>query len=483
MEDLRGWLGRVDAMGQLVTIEGADWNLEMGAIAHIARQRPHPPAILFDSIKDYRKGFRVLTGVHTDPRRFAMTSGISPELDVLGLIQAWRDKLRTVTKIPPVTVNAAPFLQNSVTGDAVDLGTLPSPLWHEKDGGRYLGAGAAVITRDPDEGWVNVGVYRLMVHDRSRLGLYMAPVQDGRRHMLGYHDRGQPCPVAISAGHHPIVFLVSSTAPPWQKTSEYDYAGGLIGQPLEVVRAPLTGLPVPASAEIVIEGEIVPGDVAAEGPFGETTGYYGSGTRPEPVIRVKAIHHRDDPILIGAPTVKPIHEHSWQTAILTSARIWNEMEQAGVPGITGVYRSVWQGGGNLIVVSLKQLYAGHARQAAYVAANCGAGAYRGRFVVVVDEDIDPTDHSEVLWAVLGRCDPENDIEIMRRAVSGVLDPIIPKDRKGFNSRALIDACRPWEWRADFPEVATASDEDVARAEARWGDALDRPRRTRAEVKS
>lgn len=468
-------------MGDLVTIDGADWDREMGAIAHIARQRPHPPAVLFDNIKGYPSGHRVLTGIHTDPRRFAMTSGISPELDLLGLIQAWRDKLRAVTKIPPVTVESAPFLANRMTGDDVDLWKFPSPFWHEKDGGRYLGAGASVITRDPDAGWVNVGVYRLMVHDRDRLGLYMAPVQDGRRHVKAYHDRGEPCPVVISAGHHPIVFLVSSMAPPWQHTSEYDFAGGLLGGPLEVVNAPITGLPVPVSAEIVIEGEILPGDVATEGPFGETTGYYGSGMRPEPVIRVKAIYHRDDPILIGAPTVKPIHEHSWQTAILASARIWNELEQAGVPGITGVYRSVWQGGGNLIVVAVKQLYAGHARQAAYIAANSGAGAYRGRFVVVVDEDIDPTDHSEVLWAVLGRCDPENDIEIMRRAVSGPLDPIIPKDRKGFNSRAMIDACRPWEWRHEFPEVATASAEEVARAEARWGDQLDARRHVGAVV--
>ena len=473
MEDLRGWLSRVEAMGDLVTIEGADWNLEIGAVAHVARQRPRPPVVLFDSIKGYPKGHRVLTGTHTDFRRFAMTSGLSPDLDVLGLIRAWRDKLQSATKIPPVVVADAPFLKNRSIGKDVDLLSLPSPFWHDKDGGRYLGTGASVITRDPVDGWVNLGTYRLMVHDRDRLGLYMAPIQDGRRHMKGYHDRGEPCPVAISIGHHPLLFMVSSMAPPWLGTSEYDFAGGLLGAPVEVVNLPITGLPVPATAEIVLEGEIVPGDTALEGPFGETTGYYASGTRPEPVIRVKAIYHRDDPILVGAPTCKPIHEHSWQTAILTSARIWNELERANVPGIKGVYRSVWQGGGNLIVVSLEQQYAGHARQAAYIASNSGAGAYRGKFVVVVDEDIDPTNEADVLWAVLGRCDPGEDIEIMRRAVSGPLDPIIPAGKKGHNSRAMIDACRPWEWRADFPEVAVASPADVAKAEATWGAALDR----------
>jgi 4-hydroxy-3-polyprenylbenzoate decarboxylase len=210
-----------------------------------------------------------------------------------------------------------------------------------------------------------------------------------------------------------------------------------------------------------------------EGPFGEATGYYGSGTRPEPVIRIKAVYHRHDPILASAPTAKPIHEHSWQTAILGSARVWNELEAANVPGIKGVYKTVWAGGGSLIAVSLQQRYPGHARQAAYVAANCGSAAYRGRFVVVLDEDIDPTNLRDVLWAVLGRCDPAEDIEIMKRCVSGALDPIIPKDRKGFNSRAIIDACRPWEWRHEFPQVAEASAEDVEKAEARWGDVLDR----------
>jgi 4-hydroxy-3-polyprenylbenzoate decarboxylase len=473
MEDLRSWLAQVDAMGDLVTIEGADWNQELGAIAHVARQRSRAPAVLFDSIKGYPKGYRILVGMHTSFQRFAMTSNLSPDSNVLGLIRGWRDKIRDVTSIPPVFVDDSPVFEHRHLGDEVDLYEFPVPFWHEKDGGRYLGTGASVITRDPEDDWVNLGVYRMMVHDRATLGLYMNPAQDGRRQMNKYHARGEACPVAISIGHHPLIFLASAMDTPKLNMSEYDHAGGLRGKPIEVVSAPITGLPVPASAEIVLEGEIVPGDIRQEGPFGEATGYYGSGERPEPVIRIKAIYHRSDPILACAPTAKPIHEHSWQTAILGAARIWNEMEQANVPGIRGVYKAVQAGGGSLIVVSLKQQYPGHARQAAYVATNCGAGAYRGRFVVVLDEDIDPSNLNDVLWAVLGRCDPAEDIEIMKRCVSGALDPIIPKGKKGFNSRAMIDACRPWEWKDEFPPVAEASAEELEKAEARWGEVLDR----------
>ncbi|MBV9329664.1 MAG: UbiD family decarboxylase [Chloroflexi bacterium] len=473
MDDLRTWLDQVETLGDLVTIEGADWNQELGAIAHVARQRSRAPAVMFDAIPGYARGFRVLAGMHTDFRRFALTSDLSPELSLLGLIRGWRDKIRDASTLPPVLVDDAPFFEHRHEGNDVNVLEFPVPFWHEGDGGRYLGTGAAVITRDPEEGWVNLGTYRLMVQDEQTLGLYMAPTQDGRRHMNKYFAQGQACPVAISIGHHPLVYMVASMATPRLGMSEYDYAGGLAGRPVPVVNAPITGLPVPASAEIVLEGEVTQGDLLPEGPFGETTGYYASGTRPEPVIRIKAVYHRSDPILASAPTAKPVHEHSWQTAILTSARIWNELEQANVPGIQGVYRAVQQGGGNLIVVSVKQQYAGHARQAAYVAANSGAGAYRGKFVVVVDEDIDPTNLSDVLWAVLGRCDPAEDIEIMRRCVSGPLDPLIPRGAPAFhNARAMVDACRPWEMRQDFPKVAVASASEVERAEARWGRVLD-----------
>jgi len=131
---------------------------------------------------------------------------------------------------------------------------------------------------------------------------------------------------------------------------------------------------------------------------------------------------------------------------LNSAQIWDELERAGIPGIKGVWRDTryW------VVVALEQKYPGHAKQAALIASQCRSAAYQGRFVIVVDDDIDPTNIDDVLWALRTRCDPESSIDIIRRCWSSHLDPIIPRSRKGLNSRAIIEAVRPYEWIDDFP---------------------------------
>src|SRR5581483_9157447 len=154
-----------------------------------------------------------------------------------------------------------------------------------------------IITRDPEEDWVNAGTYRVMVHDRDTAGIYIQSNNHGSIHMRKYFARNQPCPVAICLGAHPLLFAMGSNGIP-RGTCEYDFAGGVAGRPLEVVNGPITGLPIPAGAEIVLEGEILP-DLRLEGPFGEFHGYYASGARPEPVIRVKAVYHRHNPILLG----------------------------------------------------------------------------------------------------------------------------------------------------------------------------------------
>ncbi|HEY7067826.1 MAG TPA: UbiD family decarboxylase, partial [Chloroflexota bacterium] len=281
---------------------------------------------------------------------------------------------------------------------------------------------------------------------------------------------GEPCPVAISVGHDPLIFLVGSTELPYG-VSEYEVAGGIRGEPLEVIEGPLTGLPVPARAEFVIEGECWPGETATEGPFGEWTGYYGSGARGEPVIRVKAIYHREDPIILGAPGLRPPKGIALHSQILRASHILESLRQAGVPGVTGVWCHQAGGGYLFTAVAIKQAYPGHARQAAQVAAFCRGGAYLGRFTVVVDDDIDVADLGQVVWAMSTRCDPAKDIETVERCWSGPLDPIIPPEQKGFNSRAIVDACRPWEWRDRFPEVVDMSPALREAMLAKFGDQL------------
>jgi len=175
--------------------------------------------------------------------------------------------------------------------------------------------------------------------------------------------------------------------------------------------------------------------------------------RDEPVLRVRRVYFRNNPIMTGAPPSKPPTEATFYKSFWRSAMIWDEMERAGIPDVAGVWCPPEGNTRLFTVVSIKQRYPGHARQAGVIASQCHAAAYLGRFTVVVDEDIDPTDMKDVIWAMTTRCDPVEDIEILRRCWSSPLDPIIPPNRKGrdssFNSRAIIDACRPYEWMLQF----------------------------------
>jgi UbiD family decarboxylase len=239
----------------------------------------------------------------------------------------------------------------------------------------------------------------------------------------------------------------------------------LIGEPIDVIEGPVTGLRFPATSEVVIEGEIIPGESMQEGPFGEWPGYYASARRAEPFVRVKALYHRNDPIITGAAPFKPTI-HGMYRSCLRAATVWNGMEQAGVPDIKGVYLPP-PAQRFMIVVAIKQRYPGHAKQAALVASQCHAGAYLGRYVVVVDDDIDITDTNEVLWAICTRSDPATSVDLLRRCWSGPLDPIIPPGQKGFNSRMIIEAVRPWEWRDKFPATSAIDDDTRSQFSAKW----------------
>ena len=178
--------------------------------------------------------------------------------------------------------------------------------------------------------------------------------------------------------------------------------------------------------------------------------------------------HRNDPIITGSPPFRPQPGADNCSALIRAAFIWDSLDKAGVPDVRGVacYQNRF-----FTVVSIKQRYPGHAKQAAVIANQCQTGAYLSRYVVVVDEDIDVTDINDVLWAMCTRVDPEKSIEIIRRCWSGPLDPIIPRDEKGFSSRAIIDACRPYEWMKDFPPVSGASKELKQQVLEKYADSL------------
>jgi len=237
---------------------------------------------------------------------------------------------------------------------------------------------------------------------------------------------------------------------------EYDMAGGLRGKPYEVVRGKVTGLPIPASAEIVLEGYVHPEKRIVEGPFGEWTGYYGSGTRPEPVLDIKAIYYRRDPIILGCPPQRPPDEIARYRAVVRSGLLMQQLEKAGVSGVKGAWANEVGNTRMLLSIAIDQRYAGHSTQVGHVASQCHVGAYAGKYVIVVDEDIDVSNLEEVIWAMLTRSDPAESIDIIHNAWSTDLDPRIPPDKKAkgdlTNSRAIIDATRPFWWKEKFPKV-------------------------------
>jgi 4-hydroxy-3-polyprenylbenzoate decarboxylase len=466
MSDLRTWLDDVDRLGQLVKVNGVDWDLELSTLTEIINERAkNRPALLFDKIKGYPEGYRVAANLLSSVNRLALTMGMEPQLNEFEFVQRWRRQVKTIEPVEPQIVKDCPLFENVLKGNEIDLLKFPVPRWHELDGGRYMGTDDLVVTRDPEEGWVNVGTYRIMIHGRDHMGLHMSPGKHGRVHRDKSHQAGRPLPIAVSFGHHPLNFLVASTDVP-NRVNEYAYAGGIIGKPLQVVAGPLTGLPLPADSEIAIEGEVAPNDFLPEGPFGEWTGYYASHQAAVPVIRVKAIYFRRDPILCGFPLLKPSSGDNLHFSLMRSALVWNALDEAGVPDVHAVWAHP-SGGRFMTVVAIRQRYPGHAKQAALIASQCRSGAYLGRYVIVVDEDIDITNSEEVIWAISSRSDPSRSIDILRRCWSGPLDPAIPREEVGYSSRAIIDATRPFEWRDKFPKVSGASRDLKDRVAGKW----------------
>lgn len=465
-EDMRDWLRMVDALGELRVLEGVDRDEDIGRIAELTHHTDGAPAVLFDRIPGFEPGYRILVNAQGERRRLAVSLGLPVEIGTVELMDTWERLMDEVKPVGHKMVTDGPILENVLEGDAVDLLKFPTPLWHPQDGGRYLGTGDAVLTRDPDTGWVNMGTYRVMVHDRNSTGLYISPGKHGRIHRDKYFAAGKPLPAVVLCGMDPLLFVASALemAP---EVSELEWVGGMRGRPLECVEGRHTGLPIPARAEIALEGFLHGDRKRLEGPFGEWTGYYASASREEPVFEVKAIYHRDNPIILGVPPEKPPYEAHRFRQYLRSANLRREVRLAGIPDVTGAWCHGVGGCRLFNVIAIKQRYPGHSRQAGHVAAMCRTGAYLGRITVVVDEDIDVSDLDEVIWAVCTRSDPERSVDFIKRAWSGPLDPAIRPEEKGFNSRMIIDATRPWEWKDQFPPAIGPEPAEKAITRERW----------------
>jgi UbiD family decarboxylase len=469
--DLREYLAAADELGDLKTIEDADWNLEIGCITELSAEK-HGPILLFDKIQGYPQGFRVVTNFLASPQRFALAMGLPLDMPALEILRAWKKKSAVATMIPPRTVARAPVQENVLEGERADLGLFPAPKWHQLDGGRYIGTADMVITKDTDSDWVNVGTYRACIQGPQRLSVWMNPDRDGRYHAQKYWSRGQAAPVAVVLGCEPAAWMASPVKLS-RGVSELDYMGAIRGEPLDVIQSDLTGLPIPASAEIVVEGEIPPieEESALEGPFGEWPGYYAH-TGNECVIRVKRIMYRNDPIILSNPPLLPITQR--YGVPIHVVRVWEHLESSGIANIRGVWTHI---NNLLVVVSLRQAFAGHAAHALITAAGLHYGPGMDTYFVAVDDDIDPSNLDEVLWAMCTRVDPATQVQILKSYTTG-LDPRLSPERKSSGDltmgRMLIDACRPFTWRDQYPVPNRFDDETRERTWKKWASTIFAP---------
>ncbi|OGA20158.1 MAG: hypothetical protein A3H32_02765 [Betaproteobacteria bacterium RIFCSPLOWO2_02_FULL_63_19] len=483
-QDLRDFLAAVEQRGELKHVKGASWDVEMSSIVELIYRegKGHRPAVLFDETPGYPKGFRNLFGTIGSTWRIAKALGLDESMvQPMQLHESWYKKSRDIRGIPPRTVTSGPIMENVLTGDKIDILKFPIPRYHELDGARFFGTQHGVIQRDPDTGWVNVGTYRSMVVSKNTLALHAVPGKHGNILMYSkYFPRQKTMPIAIAVGMDPALwFLSCQTDVPWG-TSEIDAAGFIKGEPLEVIKGEFTGLPLPARAEIVVEGEVVPGEWVDEGPFGEWHGYYanrGLLTVPEPVIHIKAIYHRNNPIFTGSMPAVPQHTFTLFLGVADSVAIRRRLDDFGVPGIKGVWSHYTGSGGLFNVISIEQMYSGHATKVGMIASQYPAEM--GAYTVVVEDDIDPSNLEQVLWAMVTRCRIERQIQIITGCHTNNVNTAIPLKEKRSSDKAVpltqgrivIDACRDIAWKDDWYPISRVSNELRDKLMEKWHQVL------------
>ena len=462
--DLREFINEADRIGEIHRVDGADWDLDIGALTEMIAEKDisSHPALLFDKVKGHEKGFRVLSNILTNVRRNALALGLDPDTPPLEALRYWKDKVASYKPIPPKVVSEGPVFENVLQQNDVDILKFPSPRWHENDPGRFIGTGNMVVMKDPDEGWINIAAQRNMVFEKDTIGILPLPGKTPAIFLEKAHSRGESLPVAISFGQEPLTWIPAGFFFPYGQ-SEYNYIGHLRGEPLEVVNGPVTGLPFPATSEIVVEGHIPPMETehCMEGPFGEFTGYYAGGPHPQPVVKIDAIYHRNDPIIFGVPPLKP-PVGPYTGIPLLAADTWDALEKAGIPDVMGVWQPVSR---LMTVVSIRQRFAGHAKSAGLVAAGARGTAYFIKYVIVVDDDIDITSLEDVMWAVVTRCNPDTSMDIIKETWGPSLDPSISPDVRlnmgpeaHLNSKVIINACKNYQWYKNYPLTNKISNE-------------------------
>lgn len=483
-KDLREWLDKLKAEGELKTITSeVNWDRELGTIVRMVLNRGGP-ALLFENIKDYRDGpcTKLFTGGLSRLPLLAMSLGLPRETESSELVRFIMEKNKE--RVAPVIVESGPVKENIIPADRVNLYDFPVPKWHHLDGGRYINTFAGIITRDPETGTINVGLYRGMIGQKDTIPSLLIMSQHWGHHLSKYAAMGKRMPVAVVCGTEPIFpFIACSPLP--VGVDEYEVMGAFMGRPAELVRCETSDLVVPATAEIVMEGYVSadPETFEMEGPFAEYTGYLGGEPGRRHVIKVECITHRHDPIFRGTITGSlpgSYCENSTISSIQRSAIAWNILESSGIPGVLDVYIHPVTTG-TTACVKIRKSYQGQAQHIAAALWGSGAAQFRYKNVFVVDDDIDITDYEGLDWAFAYRVDPNKDLVVFPGSFGSPLDPSVhPSERDvgklgtGLWNRLLIDATKDWtyprrpEWGNDvYPPTVRPAPEDEKKVAGRW----------------
>lgn len=447
MKDLRNYLEFLskDHSEQIVTIsEEISPEFEITSLLFKLADEGLYPALLFTNVKNLRgekSGMGVAVNLFADRRRLALSLDLLPEECRTEVSRRYLARRENRIKPELISKKEAPVKEFVKWGNA-DLRALPVVTHHEMDSGPYLTM--PVVTKDPDTGAYNASFHRIWVKGPRDTGISLAP-----RHTWDYYVRyekkGIPMPVAVVLGHHPGFCLGAMASVPID-ADEYEVIGGLLNEPLRLVPSETWGddFLVPADAEIVVEGEVPPKIREVEGPFGEFTGYYG-GQRLNPVIKVKAITHREAPIL---QTVFAGHrDHDCFLAVAMEGDIFAAVKPV-VPSVKAVHIPP-SGKGYNCYISLLKRYEGAGKLAATAALPVHDFV---KHVIVVDDDIDVFNEKEVLFALATRVQASADLEIIKGIRGNILDP--SATRSPLWDNVIIDATRPvsrpFETRVSIP---------------------------------
>lgn len=465
--DLRDFIKRCEDAGELKRVKAeVDWNLEISHISKLTEEKKGP-ALLFENIKGYTSP--VFTGAFGTSGRLATALGMPSDYSMCDAAREWM-KLTIKELIPAREVNDGPVLENIVDEGRVDLTMFPVPKFYPLDGGRYIGTAVFLVVQDPETGDYNLGTYRMQMLDERRCGVQILPGKRGDRILKKYKKLGKKMPAAAVIGCDPLLFMAGTLM--YAGASEYDLTGSVRGAPTEILKTQMTGLPVPATAEIVLEGEIDPENLQPEGPFGEYTGYYTDEFGKEirkPCLEVKRILHRDNPILWATSVGRPVTDVHMLLAFTRTATLWTDLVQMRIPGIQSVYIPPESAGRFWAIVSVKQMYPGHSSQVANAVISTTTGNYGIKGVIVVDHDIQADDIDRVLWALAVRYDPLRSTELIKRGRSTPLDPALaPDSSKLITSRILMDATIPYEWEQKPTEIRL-DEATLAKVKERWSE--------------